>query len=495
MQTICSVSQAPRHAGEEVYLRGWVHSVRDKSKLVFIELRDVTGIVQGIVWHEDAEALEIAKTLKNEDVIEISGLVNARPADQVKGGNPLGAIEIAIKHIKIINQRTADLPFEINRDDFKGEVKDDLRLEYRYLDLRRPKIKEKIILRSRVTNLIRQYLLGQDFYEIETPYLTKGTPEGAREFLVPSRLHKGEAYVLPQSPQQFKQMLMVAGFERYFQMARCFRDEDQRGDRQPEFTQVDIETSFLSQEEILNLLEKLFIDLVEKLNTDGAVSDGDGGAKNAGDGGAADGEVKYKISAQPFPRLTYAEAMEKYKSDKPDLRKDKNDARELAFCWIVDMPLFEKSASDGSLGSGHHPFTMPAQADDLLAIKAGDIEAAIKIPALAYDIVLNGYEIGGGSIRIHQADIQHKIFEILGLKEKEIQTKFGHMLKAFSFGTPPHGGIALGLDRLVMLLAGDDSIREVIPFPKTADARDLMTGAPAAVGADQLKDLGLKAGK
>lgn len=451
-------------AGEEVLLKGWVHTHRDKSKIVFFELRDVTGLVQCTVWHEDESAFEVAKNIKTEDVIEVVGVVAKRPDNQVKD-TPTGSVEIQVKEIKIINSREADLPFELNRDDFKGDVKDDLRLEYRYLDLRRPAMKDKVIMRSQVSKFMRDYFYDHGFNEIETPMLTKGTPEGAREFIVPSRLHKNEFYVLPQSPQQFKQMLMVSGMERYFQIVRCFRDEDQRGDRQPEFTQVDLEMSFVDQEDVMNLVETMMIKMVEFLNTKLG--------KN------------YKLKTKTFECISYAESMEKYGNDRPDLRENKEDPNELAFCWVTDFPLFEKAESDGQLGSVHHPFTAPENEADLDA-------DPLEINSKAYDIVLNGYEIGGGSIRIHSSEVQHKIFEILGIEESEIEARFGHILNAFKFGVPPHGGLALGLDRLIMLLAGDDSIREVIPFPKTSDARDLMMGAPSEVSPKSLDDLNIK---
>ena len=450
---------------QEVLLKGWVHTHRDKSKIVFFELRDVTGLVQCTVWHEDESAFEIAKSIKTEDVIEVIGKVSQRPENQVKD-TPTGSVEIQIKEIKIINSRQADLPFEINKDEFKGDTKDELKMEYRYLDLRRPAMKEKILLRSQVSKFMRDYLYNNNFNEIETPLLTKGTPEGAREFMVPSRLHKNEFYVLPQSPQQFKQMLMVSGMERYFQIARCFRDEDQRGDRQPEFTQVDLEMSFVEAEDVMNLTETMMIEMVEFLNTKLG--------KN------------YKLKSKPFERITYAESMEKYGNDRPDLRENKEDADELAFVWVTDFPLFEKSESEGRLGSVHHPFTAPENDLDL------DNKNPEEINSKAYDIVLNGCEVGGGSIRISSSEIQRKIFEILNIDKAEIESRFGHILKAFEFGVPPHGGLALGLDRLVMLLTGDESIREVIPFPKTIDAKDLMMGAPSTTSQKSLDDLGLK---
>jgi aspartyl-tRNA synthetase len=302
----------------------------------------------------------------------------------------------------------------------------------------------------------------EGFLEIETPSLTKGTPEGSREFVVPSRLHAGNFYVLPQSPQQFKQLLMVGGVERYFQIARCFRDEDQRGDRQPEFTQLDMEMSFVSQDDVLELNEKMMIDLVREIMPE------------------------KKITTAPFPRVTYAESMKKYGNDKPDMRKDKEDQNELAFCWVIDFPMFEKDEA-GKVSAAHHPFCMP-NPDDIANLD----KDPFKVRAWSYDLVLNGIELSSGSIRIHQRDLQNKVFEILGLKEEEIKERFGHILEAFEYGAPPHGGMAPGIDRLVMILANEPNIREVIAFPKTGDARDPLMGAPSPLQAKSLKEAHVK---
>jgi aspartyl-tRNA synthetase len=299
--------------------------------------------------------------------------------------------------------------------------------------------------------------------EIETPILTKGTPEGAREYIVPSRLHPGKFYVLPQAPQQFKQLLMVAGFERYFQIARCFRDEDQRADRQPEFTQLDLEMSFVEEFEVVNLIEELITSLVEELFP------------------------KKKISQIPFPRLTFQEVMEKYQSDKPDLRSDKSNPDELAFCFIIGFPLFEISKEEKKIVSVHNPFTAPFD-EDIPKLE----QEPLKVRAKQYDLVCNGFELGGGATRIHQRKLQEKIFKILGLEEKEIKVRFGHLLEAFEYGVPPHGGIALGLDRLVAVLLNESTIREVIAFPKTSDAKDLMMGAPSELPDKQLEEAHIK---
>jgi aspartyl-tRNA synthetase len=337
-------------------------------------------------------------------------------------------------------------------------VNEELRMKHRYLDLRSERMHRNIILRDRVVGFFREWLRKEGFIEVETPTLTKGTPEGAREYIVPSRIHPDNFYVLPQSPQQFKQLLMVAGVERYFQIARCFRDEDQRGDRQPEFTQLDLEMSFVTQDDVLELNERLMIEMVKSV------------------------VPQMNIPSIPFPRITYAEAMEKYGTDKPDLRHDKNDPHELAFCWVIDFPLFEKG-DDGKLGALHHPFCMPNPED----IDRLDSDP-LSVRGWTYDLVLNGYEISSGSIRIHQRELQNRIFELLGLDKDTIAKRFGHILEAFEYGAPPHGGMAPGIDRLVMILAGEPNIREVIPFPKTGDARCPLMGAPSELQPSRLSE-------
>ena len=443
-------------------LKGWINARRDMGKIAFFDLRDKDGILQvvGVPSELDEKSNEELKKIRLEDLIELRGVVQARGAKQINPDMPTGTVEILAKEIKVINETVA-LPFEVSGD--TREFSEPLRMKYRYLDLRSERMKKNLVNRHKINLFLRNYFSGKGFTEIETPYLTKGTPEGAREFLVPSRLFKGEFYVLPQSPQQFKQLLMVAGLERYFQIVRCFRDEDQRGDRQPEFTQFDLEMSFTDQEEVLNLMEEAMIKLVEEQY----------GEKN--------------IMQKPFPRLTYKEAMEKYGNDKPDLRKDKNDKNELAFAWVIDFPMFEKSEEEQKLVAVHHPFTRP-QNEDLEILEKDPLKAR----AIAYDLVLNGFEIGGGSMRIHERDLQNKIFEILGLSKEEIESRFGHILEAFTFSPPPHGGLALGLDRLVMLLQGEENIREVMAFPKTSDARDLMMGAPSTLPSKSLDEANIK---
>lgn len=443
---------------QEVTVAGWVHARRDMGKIIFIDLRDRSGLLQIVFPPENTELIELAGTLRSEDVVRVHGLVKARPEKQVNKNIVTGAVEFEAKMLEILN-RSETPPFEIDKD--TSAVNEEVRLKYRYLDLRTERMQRNLILRDQIIRFFREYLHDQDFLEVETPVLTKGTPEGAREFIVPSRMHPGKAYVLPQSPQQFKQLLMVAGIERYFQIAKSFRDEDPRGDRQFEFLQLDIEMSFVDQEDVLRLGEEMMNGLVEHLNKSG--------------GG-------YSLSSKPWPRLTYAEAMEKYGTDKPDLRKDKSDPKELAFCWIVDFPMYEKK-DDGTMQAVHHPFTRPHPDDEHLL----DSDP-LKVRAWAYDIILNGYELSSGSIRIHERDLQNRIFKVLGLPDEEIQLKFGHMLDAFTYGAPPHGGFAPGIDRIVMILANEPNIREVIAFPKTGDARDPMMDAPSEISDQALKD-------
>jgi len=447
-----------QRVGESVTVAGWVHVRRDMGKIIFIDLRDSTGLLQVVFAPNNKELLEAANALRPEFCVRIKGQVNERPEKQRNENMITGTVEMLAEEMEILNEAKTP-PFEIDKDTMA--INEELRLKYRYLDLRSERMAGNIRLRDQVIGFCREWLRGQDFAEIETPILTKGTPEGAREFIVPSRIHPGNFYVLPQSPQQFKQLLMVSGVERYFQVARCFRDEDQRGDRQPEFTQLDLEMSFVDQEEeVMGLIEEMIIALVEQKFPD------------------------KKLLKKPFPRLSYAEAMEKYNSDKPDLRENKEDPNELAFGWVVDFPLFDDSETEGRLVSSHHPFTAPKDED----VELLDSEPA-KVRAKAYDLVLNGYEVGGGSIRIHQRDLQKKIFQTLGLDEEEISSRFGHILEAFEYGAPPHGGIAPGIDRLVMILAGEPNIREVMAFPKTGDARCPLMGAPSDIPPSKLADV------
>jgi len=448
--------------GERVLLKGWVNTRRNMGKIVFIDLRDRSGLAQIVFVPKelDEASNEAVKKIRPEFVVEIEGLVNKRPTNQVNAEMPTGTIEILAKKLTVLSEAKTP-PFTIDNEIISAS--EELRLKYRYLDLRHERVKRNIMLRCEAIKFFRDFLTAKDFLEIETPILTKGTPEGAREFMIPSRLYPGQFYVLPQAPQQFKQLLMVAGIERYFQIARCFRDEDTRGDRQPEFTQLDLEMSFVEENDILTLVEEMMTAMVKKVAPH----------KN--------------ISTLPFPRLTYKEVMEKYHSDKPDLRKDKNDPDELAFCFVVDFPLFEYSETEKRLVSVHNPFTAPKKKD----LELLDREPQ-KVLAQQYDLVCNGFEIAGGAIRIHQPDLQRKVFKILGLSEAEVKTKFGHLLEAFEYGVPPHGGIAPGLDRIIMILTNEPNIREVIPFPKTADAKDLLMGAPSELPEKQLTEAHIK---
>lgn len=447
--------------GKKALIKGWVDVRRDQGKLIFFDFRDMSGRVQGVILPNNNKMHEIGNKLRPEWVVEIEGQVNARPENAIQKDKINGDIELEITGINILNEAETP-PIDVYEDGHG--IGEEVRFKYRYLDLRRPRMQENIRNRDRMITFFRNYMHKYDFTEIETPIMMKGTPEGAREYVVPSRVEPGKFYVLPQSPQQFKQLCMVAGFEKYFQIARCFRDEDTRGDRQPEFTQFDYEMSFVSQEEILSFTEEMFIEMVKTLYPE------------------------KHITTISFPVLTYKEAMEQYKSDKPDLRKDKNDKDELAFCWVVDFPMFEKD-KEGKITAAHHPFCSVKEEDEEKFMKGEDI---FSIRANSYDMVLNGYEISSGSIRIHKAQMQKKVFELLGISEEEQQLKFGHMLEAFKYGTPPHGGFAPGVDRLMMIMQNEPNIREVIAFPKTGDGRDLMMSAPSEISTKQLKDLGLK---
>jgi len=447
-----------KYLNKKVKVSGWAESIRSHGKIIFIDLRDVSGIVQLIC------SSEMAKDIRPEWVIEIEGKVSKRPANMINPKIETGKIEISVEKLNILS-KAKTLPFSIDKDGY--DISEEKRMKYRYLDLRRPRMRKNMIERQRVINFIRQSLIGQGFVEIETPILTKSTPEGARDFIVPSRIQPGKFYALPQSPPQYKQLLQIAGFEKYFQIARCLRDEDPRGDRQPEHTQLDLEMSFVEREDIINLTENLFIQIVKKLYPE------------------------KKIQEIPFPRISYQKAMERYKTDRPDLRKNKNNPDLLAFCWVVDFPFFEKNKEDKWTFT-HNPFSAPKPEfiKDLLNKK--NIK---NILTTQYDIVLNGLEVGGGSMRNHKLEALEKAFEIIGYKKKEIKENFGHMLEAFQYGVPPHGGIAPGLDRLLSILLKEPNIREVIAFSKTGDGRDLMMDSPSEVSADQLKELKIKLDK
>ncbi|MCW1075898.1 MULTISPECIES: aspartate--tRNA ligase [Streptococcus] len=564
------------HVGQEITLKGWVSRRRDLGGLIFIDLRDREGIMQLVINPEDVakEVMEIAESLRSEYVIEVTGKVEART--QANDKLATGAVELHVENLTVLNTAKTT-PFEI-KDGI--EANDDTRLRYRYLDLRRPEMLANLKLRAKVTHSIRNYLDELEFIDVETPFLTKSTPEGARDYLVPSRVNQGHFYALPQSPQITKQLLMNAGFDRYYQIVKCFRDEDLRGDRQPEFTQVDLETSFLSDQEIQDITEGLIARVMK--------------------------ETKGIEVTLPFPRMKYDDAMALYGSDKPDTRfemllqdltelvkgidfkvfseapavkaivvknaadsysrkdidklteqakqygakglawvkvasgelngpvakflkdltSDLTDALQLEdndlvlfvadtlevanaalgalrirfakelglideskfnYLWVVDWPMFEWSEEEGRYMSAHHPFTLP-QADTAHELE-GDLS---KVRAIAYDIVLNGYELGGGSLRINHKDLQERMFKALGFSEEEATDQFGFLLEAMDYGFPPHGGLAIGLDRFVMLLAGEENIREVIAFPKNNKASDPMTQAPSIVDAKQLEELSLQ---
>jgi len=462
MKRILSVKTIEK-VGEEVKLAGWVHNRRDHGKLIFIDLRDKKGLTQLVFLPDNKDCYKLANSLRNEWVIEVIGQVNKRPNGMINDKIPTGQVEIEVKELKVLNEAKTT-PFEIA--EYK-EVGEEVRLKYRYLDLRRQKMRDNLILRYKVIKLIRNFMDRKGFIEVETPILTKSTPEGARDFIVPSRLHSGGFYALPQSPQQYKQLLMAAGLEKYFQIARCFRDEDSRSDRQPEHTQLDIEMSFVKRNDIMNLLEKLIIEIVLKSSEY-----------------SSQGK---KLTFKPLKRLTYQESMEKYKTDKPDLRENKKDPHELAFAWIIDFPLFTWDEENKRYDPVHHMFVMPKKGYH----KYLDSNP-LKVISTQFDLVCNGYEICSGSLRIHTRKLQEKIFKLIGLDAKEGQEKFGHLLEAFDYGCPPHGGVAPGLDRLLMLLAEEKSIREVIAFPKTGDGRDLMMDAPSKVDSKQLNELGIK---
>lgn len=440
--------------GKEVELYGWVDSKRDHKKIVFIDLRDRTGVVQ-VVGGEDF------KQLVSEDVVYIKGLVKNRPEKLVNSKLKTGTVEIEAKELKILNE-TKPLPLPVNSDGY--EIDEEVRLKYRYLDLRRSRLYKNLAFRSKFIDEIRQFLFTQGFLEIETPILSETTPEGARDFIVPSRLQPGKFYALPQSPQQYKQLLMIAGVEKYFQIARCFRDEDPRADRAyGEFTQLDLEMSFVEREDVMNLTEKLFTSIYEKL--------------------------EIPILKKPFPVYTYQEAMKKFGADKFDLRTDEEKKKNIqAFAWVIDFPFFEKTENDGWTFT-HNPFSapLPQFMDDLL--KKKNIS---NILTSQYDLVCNGYEVGGGSIRNHRPEGLKAVFEIMGLSEEEIDLKFGHMIEALSYGAPPHGGIAPGIDRLLTCIMGEPSLREVIAFPMTSGGRTAVMKAPSVVKEEKLKELGIQ---
>jgi len=455
-------NQTPQYLGKKVMVAGWVQTIRSHGKLIFIDLRDRTGILQIVVapTGENSPSYKVAQEIRPEWVIGVEGIIENRPKGMVNPRIETGKIELRPEKIEVFSQAKT-LPFPIDTPGY--EISEEKRLKYRYLDLRRERMRKNLQSRQKVIQFMREFLSKEDFIEVETPILTKSTPEGARDFLVPSRLEPGKFYALPQSPQQYKQLLMIAGLEKYFQIARCFRDEDPRADRQAEHTQLDLEMSFISQEEILDLTERLFINLVKKLFPE------------------------KKILKIPFPRITYQKAMEKYKTDKPDLRINKKNPDQLAFCFITDFPMFEWHKEDKTWGAMHHPFTKP-RTENIKEIKKNPE----KILSWQYDFVVNGNEVGGGSLRTTNLDVLLAVFEVLGHKKEETKKQFNHYFEAFSYGVPPHAGIALGVDRFLTVILNEPSIREVMAFPKTGDNRDLMMDVPAEVTEEQLKELHIK---
>jgi aspartyl-tRNA synthetase len=456
------IGELGKKIGEKVLIKAWVHIRRDQGKLIFFDFRDRSGFVQGVILPNAKDAHAVGEKLRSEWVVEVEGNVNKRPEKNVQAEKQNGDIELEILAIRILNEALTPA-FDLTSDG--KEIGEEHRLKSRYLDLRRQRLTRNIVMRHKAVKFMRDFLDKEGFLEIETPVLGKANVEtGARNYVVPSRLDKGAFYGLPQSPQQYKQLFMVAGLEKYFQVAKCFRDEDTRGDRQPEFTQLDLEMSFVEREDVMALTEKLLIALVETVFPE------------------------KKIQTLPFPRLTYKEAMEKYNSDKPDLRTDKNDPNLLAFEWVIDFPFFEKT-EDGGWTFTHNPFSRAMPDHETWLENKENIG---EILTSQYDIVLNGFEVGGGSIRNHKPELLRKVLEIIGMSEESIRGAFGHMIDALAHGAPPHGGIAPGIDRLLMVLLNEPNIREVIAFPKTGEGRDLMMDAPSEISAKQLKELGIK---
>jgi aspartyl-tRNA synthetase len=451
-------------ANKSVTLAGWADAVRVQGRIGFVLLRDRYGITQCFIPKEVCDEVKLTE-IRKESVLQIHGVVALRPEKQVRAEVATGEIEVKATSLRVLS--AADpLPLEL---DESVQNTEETRLKYRYLDLRRPKMARNIALRHKTIKFFRDYLDRHGFLEISTPILTKSTPEGARDYLVPSRLHRGCFYALPQSPQQYKQLLMVAGMDKYFQIAPCFRDEAARAHRAPgEFYQLDLEMSFVQQGDILALTEEMFVKMIAAVFPE------------------------KRITQVPFPRIPYDKAMEQYGTDSPDLRQDKSDKDELAFCWVIDFPLFTRQTQeDYFYGAGkvwapsHHMFTMPKEEDlPLLDTEPG------KARAYQHDLVLNGFEVGGGSIRIHDAKVQEKIFDLIGFTPEQ-KKEFAHMLEAFRYGVPPHGGIAPGIDRLLMVILGEESIRDVIAFPKDKAARDPVMNAPSPVPQEQLDELGL----
>jgi len=461
------IGETPEKINKKVKVSGWIDTIRSHGNILFCDFRDISGVLQVVFNKNNKELYKKAEQIRPEWVVEITGKVGKRPTKMENPKLKTGKVELAAESLKIISEAKTP-PISIDGDGYK--ISEEKRLEYRYIDLRRERLQKNLKTRQKVKDYIREFLKQRKFVEIETPILTKSTPEGARDFLVPSRLQPGKFYALPQSPQQYKQLLMVAGIERYFQFPRVFRDEDLRADRLFEHTQIDLEMSFTTEEGIRKLTEELVIKVTEEV-------------------------LEKKIQQKPFPVITYKEAMEKYGEDDPDIRKNKKDKDLMAYCWIVDFPMFEER-EDETIGAVHHPFTA-IKKEHLDKLKQGkdkkDKSKYIgQIQAQQYDLVLNGREIFGGSIREYQPKILEQVFEFLGHSREEIQEKFGHLLKAFDYGVPPHGGIASGLDRWLQVLLNEKSIRETVTFPTTTSGKTAVMDAPSKVDEKQLKELNLK---
>ena len=447
---------------KEVTIAGWVHVARDQGKMAFFDFRDWSGLVQGVVFGKP-EVLEVAKRLKPEYVVEVTGVVHERPEKMQKPDVLNGDIELEITALVILNEANTP-PYDLTENSLGKD--EEVRLKHRSLDLRTERMQRNLRLRSEFVKRCRDFLMERDFCEIETPLLTESTPEGSRDFVVPSRHNPGKFYALPQSPQQYKQLLMNAGFERYVQIARAIRDEDLRADRGYEHTQIDVEMSFVERDDVMHIIEEMITTTVEAMG--------------------------FTIKTKPFPVITYAESMEKYGDDKFDLRTDEDKENGiLAYAWVVDFPFFEKT-DDGKWTFTHNPFSMP-KAEHLKDLLAGtNIESIL---TSQYDLVCNGYEAGGGSIRAHKPEIIEAVYKVMGNTAAETRDKVGHMLEAFSYGTPPHGGIALGVERSIMNLTGEESLREVQAFPMTRRGQTAVMQAPKPLTIEQLVELGLSVTK
>ncbi len=456
------ISELGQKVGEVALIKGWVSVRRDQGKMVFFDFRDMSGAVQGVVL-PGSEAMDVAKEIRSEFVVAVEGKVNKRPDKNINTEVQNGDIELEILKIEILNASETP-PFPLDQD--TSNVDEEVRLKYRYLDLRTERMQKNIRLRSEFIQRCREFLFKNKFTEIETPLLTESTPEGSRDFVVPSRLNPGKFYALPQSPQQYKQMLMVGGFERYFQIAKCVRDEDLRADRGFEFTQIDVEMSFVEREDVLTTMEAMITETVEAMG--------------------------FSIKQKPFPRISYAEAMEKYGADKFDLRTEEDKVNGiLAYAWVVDFPFFEKT-DEGGWTFTHNPFSMPKPEHVEWLMKGERVD---EILTTQYDLVCNGYESGGGSIRAHKPEILKATYKIMGFDDAAIDEKVGHLLEAFKFGTPPHGGIAFGIERNIMNLAGESQLKEVQAFPMTRGGKTAVMSAPKALTDKQLAELGIEVKK